>query len=159
MWDHLKAEADAIEVLEATIAEAQDELAKAVETAQEVSGYESDEGKKVSAAAIKKALKALIDDLKDSPGGSARKELKDLTDQDKIIKVIEKRIRGTRATFKEKAAELKFKLELKRLGAGDFKAETQALIAQADARLTGLGPRRRRPTRRSSPRSTRTRKR
>ena len=138
--DYFQAEADAIAVLEATIAEAQGELAKAVETAQEVSGYESDEGKKVSAAAIQKALKAFINDLKDSPGGSARKELKDLKDQDKIVKAIKKRITDTRATFKEKAEELKFKLELKRLGAGDFKAETQALIAQTDARLAGLDP-------------------
>ena len=45
-----------------------------------------------------------------------------------------------KATLKEKTAELEFKLELKRLGAGDFKAETQALIAQADARLAGLDP-------------------
>ena len=35
---------------------------------------------------------------------------------------------------------MEFKLELKRLGADDFKAETQALIAQADDRLAGLDP-------------------
>ena len=35
---------------------------------------------------------------------------------------------------------MEFKLELKRLGADDFKAETQALVAQADARLAGLDP-------------------
>ena len=35
---------------------------------------------------------------------------------------------------------MEFKLELKRLGADDFKAETQALIAQADARLAQLDP-------------------
>ncbi len=138
--EFFQAEDDAIEALEATIAEAQGELSEAVETAQEVSGYVPDEDKKVSAAVIKKALKALIDDLKDSAGVSARKELKNLTDQDKIIKAIEKRIRDARAKLKEKAAELKFKLEFKRLGAGEFKAGTQALIAQADDRLAGLVP-------------------
>ena len=138
--EYFQAEADAIEALEATIAEAQGELSEAVETAQEVSGYEPDEDEKVTAAVIKKALKALIDDLKDSAGASAKKELKNLTDQDKAIKAIEKRIRDARATLKEKAAELKFKLELKRLGADDFKAETQALIAQANDRLAGLDP-------------------
>ena len=138
--EYLQAEADAIEALEATIAEAQGELSEAVETAQEVSGYEPDEDEKVTAAVIKKALKALIDDLKDSAGASARKELKNLTDQDKAIKAIEKRIKDARATFKEKATELEFKLELKRLGADDFKAETQALIAQAEARLAELDP-------------------
>ena len=138
--EYFQVEADAIEALEATIAEAQGELSESVETAQEVSGYEPDEDKKVSAAVIKKALKALIDDLKDSAGASARKELKNLTDQDKAIKVIEKRIKDTKATLKEKAAELEFKLELKRLGAGESKAGTQALIAQADARLAVLDP-------------------
>ena len=35
---------------------------------------------------------------------------------------------------------LEFKLELKRLGADDFKAETQMLVAQVDVRLAGLDP-------------------
>ena len=139
--EYFQAEAHAIDALEATIAEARGELAEAVETAQEVSGYEPDDGEKVTAAVIKKALKALIDDLKGTTGASARKELKNLTDQDKTIKAIEKRIKDARATLKQKAAELAFKLELKRLGADDFKAETEALIAQADARLAGLDPR------------------
>ena len=135
-----KAEADAIEALEATIAEAQGELSESVEIAQEVSGYEPDEDEKVTAAVIKKALKVLIDDLKDSAGASAKKELKNLTDHDKAIKAIEKRSKDAKATLKEKATELEFKLELKRLGADDFKAETQSLVAQADARLAGLNP-------------------
>ena len=138
--EYFQAEADAIEALEATIAEAQGKLAEAVETAQEVSGYEPDEDEKVTAAVIKKALKALIDDLKDSAGASAKKELKNLTDQDKAIKAIEKRIKDAKAEYKQKHAELECKLELKRLGADDFKAETQALVAQADARLAGLDP-------------------
>ena len=138
--EYFQAEADAIDALEATIAEAQGELSEAVETAQEVSGYELEEDEKVTAAVFKKALKALIDDLKGTTGASARKELKNLTDQDKAIKAIEKRIKDARATLKEKATELEFKLELKRLGADDFKAETQSLVAQADARLAELDP-------------------
>ena len=138
--EHFQAEADAIDALEATIAEVQGELAEAVGTAQEVSGYEPDEDEKVTAAVIKKALKALIDDLKDSAGASARKELKNLTDKDKAIKAIEKRIKDAKAEYKQKHAELEFKLELKRLGADDFKAETLALVAQADARLARLDP-------------------
>ena len=141
--EYFQAEADAIEALEATIAEAQGELAEAVETAQEVSGYEPDEDEKVTAAVIKKAVKVLIDDIKDTAGASAKKELKNLTDQDKAIKAIEKRIKDAKATVKEKTAELEFKLELKRLGADDFKAETQALVAQADARLADLDPKKR----------------
>ncbi len=138
--EYFQVEADAIEALEATIAEAQGELAEAVETAQDVNGYEPDEDEKVTAAAIKRALKALIDDLKGTTGASARKELKDLTDQDKAIKSIEKRIKNAKATLKESAAELEFKLKLKHLGAVDFKTETRSLVAQANARLAGLDP-------------------
>ena len=138
--EYFQAEADAIEALEATIAEAQGDLSEAVETAQEVSGYEPDEDEKVTVAVIKKALKALIDDLKDSAGASAKKELKNLTDQDKAIKAIEKRIKDAKAEHKQNQDELEFKLELKRLGADDFKTETQELIAQADARLVELNP-------------------
>ena len=138
--EYFQAEASAIAALEATIAETQGELAAAVETAQEVIGYEPNEDEKVTATVIKKALKALIDDLKGSAGASAKKELNNLTDQDKTIKALEKRIKDARATLKEKAAELELKLELKRLGGDDFKAETQVLIAQADARLAELDP-------------------
>ena len=81
---------------------------------------------------------ALIDDLKGSAGASARKELNNLTDQDKVIKAIEKRTKDAKATLKEKATELEFKLELKRVGADDFKAETQVLVAQANVRLAEL---------------------
>ena len=121
--EYFQTEADAIAALEATIAEAQGELSEAVETAWEVSGYEPDEGKKITAAVIKKALEALIDDLKGNAGASATKELKNLTDQDNVIKAIEKRSKDAKATLKKYAAELAFKLELKRLGADDFKAE------------------------------------
>ena len=136
--EYFQSEAYTIEMLEAIISEAQGEMAEAVETAQEVSGYEPDEDKKISDTVIKKALKALINDLRGSASASARKELKNLTDQDKVIKAIEKRIKDTKATLKEKVAELEFKLELKRLGSDDFKAETKALLARAEARLIEL---------------------
>jgi type I restriction enzyme M protein len=61
-------EAAAIEALESKIAEAQSELAEAVEGAQEVAAYEPEEDEAVTATVIKKALKELIDDLKDSKG-------------------------------------------------------------------------------------------
>ena len=138
--EYFQAEADATDALEATIAEGQVELAEAVETAKEVSGYEPDQDEKVTAAVSKRALKALIDDLKGTTGASARKELKDLTNQDKAIKATEKRIKDARATHKKKVDQREFKLELKRLGADDFKAETKALIAQADVRLAKLDP-------------------
>lgn len=138
--EFFQAEADEIEALEATIAEAQAELDEAVETAQEVASYEPDEDEKVTAAVIKKALKELIDDLKDTPSESGRKELKALKAQDKHIKAIEQRIKDAKTLLIIKTQELKLKLELKRLGGQDYKAECHDMIKQANSRMAGLDP-------------------
>ena len=103
-------------------------------------GYEPDEDEKVTAAVIEKALKELIDDLKDASGASAKQELKKLTDQETIIKAIQRRVAEAKAALNEKSAELEFKLELKRVGADDFKAEIRELLKQADARIAELDP-------------------
>jgi type I restriction enzyme M protein len=131
-------EADAIEVLEAKISETQSELAEAVQTAQEVAAYEPEEDETVSAAIIKKALKELIDDLKDSPGESAQKELKSLQAPEKAIAISEKRIKEGKADLKTLTDELEHKLQLKRLGGDEFKAESQQLVHQVEARLSTL---------------------
>ena len=111
-----------------------------METAQEVAGYEPEEDEKVTAAVIKKALKELIDDLKGSEGNSARKELKNLQAQDKAIKAIENRIKDAKADLKTKTDELALKLQLKRLGGDEFKAESLELIRQVEAQLAELDP-------------------
>ena len=134
------AEAEAIESLEAQISEAQSELAEAVETAQEVAGYEPEENEKVTATVIKNALKELIDDLKGSAGDSARKELKNLQAQDKAIKAIETRIKEQKSALKIRTDELTLKLQLKRLGGDEFKAESRDLIRQVEVQLAGLDP-------------------
>ena len=136
-----QSEADAIEELEACIGELQTELAEAVETAQEVAAYEPDEDEKVTAAVMKKALKTLIDDLKDSAGASAQRERDDLKEQDTAIKEIEKKIRDSKSALKEKTNELDLKVQLKRLGGEGFKAESRGLIQQVESRLTELDPR------------------
>ena len=136
--EFFQAEADLIESLEAKISEAESEKAEAVENAQEVAGYEPEEDEKVTATVIKRALKELIDDLKGSEGESAKKELARLQDQDKAIKSIEARIKKHKSDLKTKTEELGLKLQLKRLGADDFKAESQELIRQIDERLTEL---------------------
>ena len=133
-------EADEIEILEAKISEGQSALAEAVETAQEVAAYEPDENEKVTATVIKKALKELTDDLKGSSGTSAGKELKILQEQDQNIKAIEKQSKEAKATLKEKRLKLDLKLQLKRLGGDDFKAENQELIRQIESRLDELDP-------------------
>ena len=133
-----QAEADAIEVLEAKISETQSELAEAVETAQEVAAYEPEEDETVTAAVIKKALKELIDDLNDSTGESAIKELKALQAQEKAITELEKRIKESKADLKTLTNEMEHKLQLKRLGGDEFKAESKQLLGQVDTRLATL---------------------
>jgi type I restriction enzyme M protein len=131
-------EADEIEALETQISEAQSELAEAVETAQEVAAYEQEEDETVTAAVIKKALKDLIDDLQNNKGESALKELQNLQAQEKAISAIEKRIKDSKTALKSKTDELEFKLQLKRLGGDEFKAESKELIQQVDAQLANL---------------------
>lgn len=135
-----QAEADEIEMLETKISETQSELSEAVEMAQEVAAYEQEEDENVTTAVIKKALKELIEDLKGSTGESARKELKNLQDQEKAIIALEKKIKDSKATLKVKTDELDFKLYLKRLGGEYFKSESEELIRQVDNQLFILDP-------------------
>ena len=95
-----QSEAEAIEEMEARIGELQTELAEVVETAQEVAAYEPDEDDTVTASVIKKVLKTLIDDLKDSDGASAKRELDMLEAQDVTIKEIEKKIKSSKTSLK-----------------------------------------------------------
>lgn len=138
--EFFQAEADEIEILESQISEITTELAEAVETAQEVTAYEPEEDETVTPTVIKKALKELIEDLKTSTGESAKKELKLLQAQEKAILDIEKRIKNSRASLRVKISELELKLQLKRIGAEDFKAENQEMICQIDARIAQLDP-------------------
>lgn len=131
-------EADAIESLEAKISETQSELAEAVEAAQEVAAYEPEEDETVTAAVIKKALKELIEDLKDSSGESAKKELKALQAHEKAITALEKTIKDSKAELKILTDELELKLQLKRLGADEFKAESQQLLRQVEGQIATL---------------------
>jgi type I restriction enzyme M protein len=136
--EFFQVEADAIDSLETKISELQSELAEAVETAQETAAYEPDEDEKVTATVIKKALKVLIDDLKDTPGASARRELDELKKLDAAIKKIEKKIKDAKAALKEKTTELELKLEIKRLGAEGFTDENRELIRQVDKQMAEL---------------------
>ena len=135
-----QSDADTIGELETRIGELQTELAEAVETAQEVAAYEPNEDEKITATVIKKALKALIDDLKDSAGASAQRERDDLKAQEAAIKEIENQIRVSRALSKNKTTELELKIQLKRLGGEGFKAESRELIQQVESQLANLDP-------------------
>jgi len=131
-------EAEAIECLEGEINELQSELAETVESAQELTAYEPDEDEKVTAAVIKKALKASIDDLRDSTNAASKQELAELKKLDGAIKKIERKIADNRAALKEKSGELKLKLELKRLGAEGFSDENRKLLRQIEKQMTAL---------------------
>ena len=137
---YFQREADEIEALEARIGEDQSALAEAVETAQETAGYEPEEDEKVTAATIKKALKELIDDLRGSVGESAVGERKRLTEALRAIIRLEERIKEQRAQLKALQFELDLKLMLKRVGAEDEKAESQAQIDAILAQIAELDP-------------------
>ncbi len=53
---------------------------------------------------------------------------------------MEKEIKGDKADLKIKTDELELKLQLKRLGGDEFKAESNELIAQVDTQLAELDP-------------------
>lgn len=130
-----------IEDLESQISALQGELSEAVESGQEVASYEPGEDEKVvTVAAIKAALKALIDDMKESVGASARLELDRYQSEYNAIDRLEKRIKELRADLKIQSTKLALKLRLKRVGGDEFKAETNELIQQVVAQLAALDP-------------------
>ncbi len=80
----------------------------------------------------------LIEDLRGSTGESTKKEVKALIAQEKTITHLEKRIKDSKTELKILTDELNLKLQLKRLGDADFKAENQLLIQQVTDRITDL---------------------
>lgn len=133
-----QSEADEIEALDSKIGEVEGGLNEAIEIAQEMVAFEPEEDEKVTATVVKKALRDLINDLKNSSGESAKKELKNLQEQERAITAYEKQIRESKAEQKLKSDELELKLQLKRLGGDEFKSESQELIRQVDAQLENL---------------------
>ena len=109
-----------------------------MEAGQELAAYEPEEDESVTAATIKAALKERIDDLKDNSAAYAKKDLKALLAQEKTITLLEKRIKDSKAELKTLTDELELKLQLKRLGDADFKAENQQLLQQVNARIAGI---------------------
>ncbi|WP_095188476.1 type I restriction-modification system subunit M [Pseudomonas sp. Irchel 3E19] len=144
--EYLQREADEIKALEGKINEAQNELAEAVEVAAEAVSYEPEEAEgeegdaKITATVIKKYLKSLIDDFADASTDSARKERKHYADLRDGISATEKRIKDHKDRLKIKQSELNQKLQLKRIGGEEPKAETRTIIAHAKAAMQGLNP-------------------
>ncbi|KAA0948943.1 type I restriction-modification system subunit M [Pseudomonas sp. ANT_H14] len=146
IFEYFQKEAEEIEALECKLNEAQGEFAEAVEAATEAANYEpedaeGDEGEaKLTAAVIKKYLKTLIDDLADAKTDSARKESKQYVNLRDGISAIEKRIKDLKNRLKIKQGELEQKLQLKRIGGEEAKAETKTIIAHAQGVIQILNP-------------------
>jgi len=138
--DFFQAEQQAIDALQGHFATAQSELEEAVEAAQGAAAYEPDEDETVTAAVIRKALKDLIADLEGSDSESAKTELATLQVHEDGLIEIEKRIRQCKTELNASIDALNYKLQLKRIGAADFRAEHEGLIVQIDVRLGALDP-------------------
>ena len=140
--EYFQLDADAIETLEATISETQSQLTESVEAAAETTNFEADDNEegevKLTATAIKKYLKDLIDDLVNASSASAIKELEIYKKLSADIIVNETLIKTQKATLKLKQNELTLKLTLKRIGGADAKDETHELIAQTTAAMAVL---------------------
>ena len=134
------AEVMAIEDMEGRISGLQGELGEAIETAQEVASYELEEDETVTAASMKKVLKEAMDDLKDSGGASAARELAKYREAHDAIANLENRIKDLKVEVRDKQTELDLKLRLKRLGGEEFQSETLQLIAQVTTEMAALKP-------------------
>lgn len=144
--EYFQNEADEIEVLEGKTHVAQGELAEAVEAAADAANFEPEETEgedgetRLTAAIIKKYLKTLIDDLADAKTDSARKERKQYDELRAGISSIEKHIKSLKDRLRIKQAELEQKLQLKRIGGEEAKAETKTIISHAKGVMRILNP-------------------
>ena len=126
------AERDEITGLERTLNEAEAELEQALEDSKTALEYEDEEGEEASAKIIKELLESAIGD----PNEAARKD--ELSAKLKTIEDTEAKIKTTKKTIKEKETELVVKIEMKKFGIDDKKAELQKLLTQAQTELSQL---------------------
>lgn len=127
--EFFKTEEAEIEQIEIEQADFELQLEEAVEEALSLVEFEPDEEEgevKQTPALAKSELKAQIDYFlteKNKP-----EQAKPYQEQDAKIKDLEKYIKDAKALLKEKQGELELKIELKRYGSEDVKAESNALL-------------------------------
>jgi type I restriction enzyme M protein len=128
-----QADADQIATLETKISEAQSELAEAIEAVD----YEADESEaeNLSASVIKAFLKQQLDDLKNSVDSSAVAERETYHAQQKAIEKAESKLKEFKAQLKTAQQKLEIKLSIKRIGADEEIADTNALLEQLEPLL------------------------
>jgi type I restriction enzyme M protein len=144
--EFFKTEKAEIENIEIEQADFESQLEEAVEEALNLTEYEPDEEEgevKQTPTLAKSQLKSQIDYFlteKNKP-----EEAKPFQEQDAKIKDLEKSIKDCKALHKEKQTELELKIELKRYGSEEVKAESNALllatqkeIDKMDADINGL---------------------
>lgn len=127
--EFFKTEKAEIEQIEIEQADFESQLEEAVEEALNLVEFEQDEEEgevKQTPTLAKSELKLQIDYFlteKNKP-----EEAKPYQEQDAKIKDLEKSIKDCKALHKEKQAELELKIELKRYGSEEVKAESNALL-------------------------------
>lgn len=137
--EFFKTEKDEIENIEIEQADFESQLEEAVEEALSLVEFEADEEEgevKQTPTLAKSELKTQIDYYlteKNKP-----EEAKPFQEQDAKIKALEKSIKDCKALHKEKQAELELKIELKRYGSEEVKAESNALLLAAKKELKNL---------------------
>lgn len=137
--EFFKTEKAEIEQIEIEQADFESQLEEAVEEALNLVEFEPDEEEgevKQTPTLAKSELKAQIDYFlteKNKP-----EEAKPFQEQDAKIKDLEKSIKDCKALHKEKQAELELKIELKRYGSEEVKAESNALLLAAKKELKNL---------------------
>ena len=128
-----------LEQIEITQTDYENQLEEAVEEALNIVEYEPDEEEgevKQTPALAKNELKTQIEYVlteKNKP-----EEAKPLQEQDTKIKNLEIRIKESRALLKQKQEELVLKIELKRYGSEDIKAESNALLLSTQKEISKL---------------------
>lgn len=137
--EFFKTEKGEIEQIEIEQADFESQLEEAVEEALNLVEFEAEEEEgevKQTPALAKSELGKMIDfyiDEKKQP-----EKAKPYQDQDTKIKDLEKSIKDCKAKLKEKQAELELKIELKRYGSDEVKAESNALLTATKKEIEKL---------------------
>lgn len=137
--EFFKTEKDEIENIEIEQADFESQLEEAVEEALSLVEFEADEEEgevKQTPTLAKSELKTQIDYYlteKNKP-----EEAKPFQEQDAKIKDLEKSIKDCKALLKEKQTLLALKIELKRYGSEEVKAESKALLEATALELQNL---------------------
>lgn len=121
-----------IDELDLKISNAESSLEQILEETQTLLEYDLDEDEKLTAKLIRDQLKFTIDEIEE---GADKKPLEEAL---KKIKDIEKEIKDSRKELADKEEELSIKIDLKRFGVDDKKAEYLNLIDVADKELSKL---------------------